>query len=78
MSPRRPPRYTEVASGRPAPALAPAPGEAGTGTGTSSTTAPTARERALLERYVDAHGCSDPAALAGLLRDDVRLTMPLW
>jgi RNA polymerase sigma-70 factor, ECF subfamily len=39
-------------------------------------TDPSAEERALLRRYVDAHERADGAALAALLRDDARLTMP--
>ncbi len=37
---------------------------------------PTEDERALLERYIDAHDRGDPAAVAALLRDDARFTMP--
>jgi RNA polymerase sigma-70 factor, ECF subfamily len=37
---------------------------------------PTTEERALLRRFMEAHERSDPAALAALLREDVRLTMP--
>ncbi|WP_430335459.1 sigma-70 family RNA polymerase sigma factor [Rhodococcus sp. ACT016] len=36
----------------------------------------TAQERALLQRFMDAHERSDAAAFAQLLREDVRLTMP--
>ena len=36
----------------------------------------TADERALLAGYVDAHSRCDAAALAALVRDDVRVTMP--
>ncbi|GAA4198386.1 RNA polymerase subunit sigma-70 [Streptosporangium oxazolinicum] len=39
-------------------------------------TAPTARERELLRRFMDAHDRADPAALAELLSEDVRMTMP--
>jgi RNA polymerase sigma-70 factor (TIGR02960 family) len=35
-----------------------------------------ADERALLARYVDAHSRCDAAAMAALVRDDVRVTMP--
>jgi RNA polymerase sigma-70 factor (ECF subfamily) len=42
----------------------------------SRTAAPTTDERQLLERYMDATDRADPAALAVLLRDEVRLTMP--
>jgi RNA polymerase sigma-70 factor (ECF subfamily) len=37
---------------------------------------PTQRERSLLRRYMDAHDRADVAALAALLRQDARLTMP--
>ena len=37
---------------------------------------PTVEERALLQRYVDAHERADPNAVAALLADEVRLTMP--
>jgi RNA polymerase sigma-70 factor, ECF subfamily len=37
---------------------------------------PTAEERSLLQRYVDAHERADASALVELLRDDARLTMP--
>ena len=37
---------------------------------------PTEEERELLRRYVDAHERTDVAALAELLREDARLTMP--
>jgi RNA polymerase sigma-70 factor (ECF subfamily) len=37
---------------------------------------PSAAERDLLRRYVDAHERADAAALAALLREDARLTMP--
>ena len=37
---------------------------------------PTTEERRLLERYMDATDRADSAALAVLLRDEVRLTMP--
>jgi RNA polymerase sigma-70 factor (ECF subfamily) len=42
----------------------------------SRTATPTTDERKLLERYMDATDRADPAALAVLLRDEVRLTMP--
>ena len=38
--------------------------------------APSEEERELLRRYLDAHERTDVDALAALLRDDVRLTMP--
>ena len=38
--------------------------------------APSAEERELLRRYVDAHERADVDALAELLREDARLTMP--
>jgi RNA polymerase sigma-70 factor (ECF subfamily) len=38
--------------------------------------APSEEERALLRRYVDAHERADAGALAELLREDARLTMP--
>jgi RNA polymerase sigma-70 factor (ECF subfamily) len=37
---------------------------------------PTEAERAVLQRYMDCHEQADTAALAALLREDVRLTMP--
>jgi RNA polymerase sigma-70 factor (ECF subfamily) len=37
---------------------------------------PSGEERELLRRYMNAFEQADPAALAGLLREDVRLTMP--
>jgi len=37
---------------------------------------PTAEERAVFRRYMDAHGRRDFAAMAELLREDARLTMP--
>jgi RNA polymerase sigma-70 factor, ECF subfamily len=37
---------------------------------------PTQQERSLLRRYMDAHDRADVAALAALLRQDARLTMP--
>nr|WP_179791861.1 RNA polymerase subunit sigma-70 [Actinopolymorpha rutila] len=37
---------------------------------------PTSEERELLRRYVEAHESADADALAALLRDDARLTMP--
>jgi RNA polymerase sigma-70 factor, ECF subfamily len=37
---------------------------------------PSAQERELLGRYLDAHDRSDPDALAEILREDARLTMP--
>lgn len=39
-------------------------------------TEPSEEERALLARYVDAHTRCDAAALAALVHDDVRVTMP--
>ncbi|MEU8247074.1 RNA polymerase subunit sigma-70 [Nonomuraea sp. NPDC048916] len=39
-------------------------------------TAPTAQERELLQRFMDAHERTDAAALAELLSEDVRMTMP--
>ena len=36
----------------------------------------TAEDRMVLDRYVDAHEQGDAAAILGLLRDDVRFTMP--
>jgi RNA polymerase sigma-70 factor (ECF subfamily) len=42
----------------------------------TQTSEPTADERELLRRYVDAHQRADAAALAELLREDARLTMP--
>lgn len=42
---------------------------------------PTELERSLLERYIAAHEHDDPAALAAVLRDDVRVSyppQPLW
>jgi RNA polymerase sigma-70 factor (ECF subfamily) len=40
------------------------------------TAEPSERERELLRRYVDAHERADADALAALLREDARLTMP--
>ena len=37
---------------------------------------PDAEERALLQRYIDAHHRADTAAVVDLLREDVRFTMP--
>ena len=42
----------------------------------ASATAPSDEERAVLQRYLDAYDRTDPAALAALLREDARLTMP--
>ena len=42
----------------------------------SQATAPTEEELGLLRRYVDAHEQTDAEALAELLREDARLTMP--
>jgi RNA polymerase sigma-70 factor (ECF subfamily) len=42
----------------------------------SRTATPTDEERKVLERYMDATDRADSAALAVLLRDEVRLTMP--
>ena len=43
---------------------------------TRSPAATSAEERALLRRYLDAHERADVGALAALLREDARLTMP--
>jgi RNA polymerase sigma-70 factor (ECF subfamily) len=40
------------------------------------TSRPTAQERALLGRYMDAHARADAAALSSMLKEDVRFTMP--
>jgi len=40
------------------------------------TAQPSAEERALLHRFIDAHERADVEALAALLREDARLTMP--
>jgi RNA polymerase sigma-70 factor (ECF subfamily) len=40
------------------------------------THAPSAQERELVERYMDAHHRADAAALVALMREDVRFTMP--
>jgi RNA polymerase sigma-70 factor, ECF subfamily len=53
-----------LAQHRPAPELAAAP------------VGPTAEERALLQRYMDAHARADAAALVSMMREDVRFTMP--
>lgn len=37
---------------------------------------PTAEERALLQRYIDAHARADADALVAMMREDVRFTMP--
>jgi RNA polymerase sigma-70 factor, ECF subfamily len=42
----------------------------------ASSTRPSKEERELLRRYVDAHERTDVDALAALLREDARLTMP--
>jgi RNA polymerase sigma-70 factor (ECF subfamily) len=42
----------------------------------ASSLAPSEEERELLRRYVDAHERADADALAALLREDARLTMP--
>lgn len=42
----------------------------------SRATHPTDDERAVLERFIDAHDRADVAAFAALLREDVRQTMP--
>ncbi|MEU0564112.1 RNA polymerase subunit sigma-70 [Nonomuraea sp. NPDC005983] len=42
----------------------------------ASSTAASARERELLRRFMDAHDRADLAALATLLSEDVRMTMP--
>jgi RNA polymerase sigma-70 factor, ECF subfamily len=39
-------------------------------------TAPSAAERALLQRYMDAHARADAPALVAMMRADVRFTMP--
>ncbi len=39
-------------------------------------TEPSARERELLQRYMDAHARADSAAVVALMRADVRFTMP--
>jgi RNA polymerase sigma-70 factor (ECF subfamily) len=41
-------------------------------------TQPTAEERAVLRRYMDAMESADPAAVAALLAEDVRTAMPPW
>ena len=40
------------------------------------TTEPTAEERRVLQRYLDAHNNNDPAAIARVLSEDCRLSMP--
>lgn len=42
----------------------------------ASVVAPTAQERELLRRFMDAFEMADAAALASILREDARLTMP--
>ncbi|ACZ88145.1 sigma-70 family RNA polymerase sigma factor [Streptosporangium roseum] len=42
----------------------------------TATARPSADERALVRRYVEAHQRADLGALAGMLADDVRMTMP--
>lgn len=42
----------------------------------AASTEPTAAERELLQRYIEAHERADIGLLAGLLREDVLLTMP--
>jgi RNA polymerase sigma-70 factor (ECF subfamily) len=37
---------------------------------------PSAEERELLQRYMDAHARADSAAVVGMMREDVRFTMP--
>jgi RNA polymerase sigma-70 factor (ECF subfamily) len=37
---------------------------------------PSAQERALLQRYMDAHARADTAAVVAMMREDVRFTMP--
>jgi RNA polymerase sigma-70 factor (ECF subfamily) len=44
--------------------------------GWSPATDPTEQERALLQRYMDAHARADTAAVVAMLREDVRFTMP--
>jgi len=39
-------------------------------------TVPSADERALLQRYMDAHARADAQALVAMMREDIRLTMP--
>jgi RNA polymerase sigma-70 factor, ECF subfamily len=41
-------------------------------------TPPTAQERAVLRRYMDAMERADPAAVAAVLAEDVRTAMPPW
>jgi RNA polymerase sigma-70 factor (ECF subfamily) len=43
-----------------------------------SVTRPSAQERDLLRRYMDAHARADAAAIVELLGDDVRFSMPPW
>jgi RNA polymerase sigma-70 factor, ECF subfamily len=40
------------------------------------TVGPTLEERALLQRYMDAHARADAVALVSMMREDVRFTMP--
>jgi RNA polymerase sigma-70 factor (TIGR02960 family) len=42
----------------------------------AASSAPSAEERALLERFIDAHERADAAAAAALAREDIRVTMP--
>jgi RNA polymerase sigma-70 factor (TIGR02960 family) len=39
-------------------------------------TEPSAEERALLQRYMDAHARADASALVAMMREDIRFTMP--
>src|SRR5262249_59561998 len=39
-------------------------------------TEPSADERALLQRYIDAHARADTSALVAMMREDIRFTMP--
>jgi RNA polymerase sigma-70 factor (TIGR02960 family) len=39
-------------------------------------TVPSAEERALLQRYMDAHARADAPALVAMMREDIRFTMP--
>jgi RNA polymerase sigma-70 factor, ECF subfamily len=39
-------------------------------------TEPSAEERALLQRYIDAHRRADAGALVAMMREDIRFTMP--
>jgi RNA polymerase sigma-70 factor (ECF subfamily) len=50
--------------------------QAGGGEGGTPAREPTAKERALLAAYVDAHERADIAASVALMREDIRVTMP--